>query len=385
MQNFTKEQLEHIIDCLQRGIPLPGTYRDKIRFDDEQSDAEVPSKTRPVGNLLGMIGSHARMRELFEQIRRVAAGDIPILLEGEKGTGKKLAARTIHRLSPRKKDPLVLIDCASNPVLFPDNLCLGADQSPGSDRAGQGGLDRERRGTVVLDRIDELAPELQAKLFQFLDRQNPQDPDGEAHCVAGFGIVATTDADLKQKATDGLFRRDLYERLSLITLTLPPLRGRGHDISHLADYFLKKYAVKGARKIAGFSAKALEALMCYHWPENVAELDRRIKRAVLMASGGKITPQDLGIEDLLKHGRYNGMSLKDARLEAERNVIVEALDRNRYSLTKTASALGTSRPTLYDHIEKLGIDIEGLLRQSQHPKRSRTHMRFGKSRGHRSG
>jgi two-component system NtrC family response regulator len=385
MENFTKEQLEHIIDCLQRGIPLPGTYRDRIRFDDEHSDAEDSPKKRPAGNLLGLIGSHTKMRDLFEQIRRVAAGDIPILLEGEKGTGKKLAARTIHRLSPRKKDPLVLIDCASNPVLFPDNLCLDADKSPGSDRAGQGGLDGERRGTVVLDRIDELAPELQAKLFQFLDRKNPQDPDGEAHCVAGFGIVATTDADLKQKATDGLFRRDLYQRLSLITLTLPPLRGRGHDISHLADYFLKKYAVKRARKIAGFSAKALEAMMCYHWPENVAELDQRIRRAVLMAPGKKITPQDLGIEDLLKHARYNDLSLKDARLKAERNVIVEALDRNRFSLTKAARSLGISRPTLYGHIEKLGINIEILLPQSRPPTRSRTHVRFAKSRGHRSG
>jgi two-component system NtrC family response regulator len=227
-------------------------------------------------------------------------------------------------------------------------------------------------GTLFLDEIGELPLSLQVKLLRFLQERVIERIGGREQIDVDARVVAATNRDLKEAMKDGSFREDLYFRLGVILMSLPPLREREGDIILLAKAFLERYADENRRKINGFTNQAIAAIAQYEWPGNVRELENRIKRAVIMAEGAKIIPADLDMAEAAPAGvpavapvvvpdsgsKYESMGLKEARESLEKELLAKALSGNKGNLTKTAAALGVSRPTLYDLMEKFGIPKE---------------------------
>jgi two-component system, NtrC family, response regulator len=288
----------------------------------------------------------------------VAATDTPVLITGESGTGKELVARAIHRLSVRRENPFVVINCGAIPENLLESELFGHEKGAftGAHIQRKGRFEMAEGGTLFLDEIGELPPSLQVKLLRFLQERVVERVGGREQIEVDTRVIAATNRDLKEAMKEGSFREDLYFRLGVILISLPPLREREGDIILIAKTFLERYADEGRRKIKGFSDQAIEALAQYAWPGNVRELENRIKRAAIMAEGVNITPVDLEMES--PTGKYENMGLKEAREALEKELLTKAIFRNSGNLTKVAMELGISRPTLYDLIEKFGIPKE---------------------------
>ena len=208
-------------------------------------------------------------------------------------------------------------------------------------------------GTLFLDEIGDLPLTIQVKLLRFLQEKTIERVGGREQIEVDTRILAATNRDLEEAMRNSAFRDDLFYRISVINISLPPLRERSADIVLLAKTFLDRYAIESKKKIKGFSSQVIEALERYPWPGNVRELENRIKRAVIMSEGKKITLEDLEMQSVA--GVKENILLKDAREHLEKELILKAIARNENNLTKAASDLGISRPTLYDLMQKLGI------------------------------
>jgi two-component system NtrC family response regulator len=304
----------------------------------------------------GIIGNSPKMQEVFTTVRKVATTDAPVLIFGESGTGKELVASAIHRLSHRKNHPLVVINCGAIPENLLESELFGHEKGAytGAHVQRRGRVEAAHCGTLFLDEIGELSLALQVKLLRFLQEQVIERVGGREQIKVDARVIAATNRDLKQAMKDGIFREDLYFRLGVITIPLPPLRERKGDIVLLSNAFLHKYAVENKKKMTGFTNQAASALEKYPWPGNVRELENRLKRAVIMAEGSKLTPADLEMD--ATDGKHEGLSLKEAREALEKDLVTKALARNNDNITRAAEELGVSRPTLYELMEKLGIE-----------------------------
>jgi two-component system NtrC family response regulator len=303
----------------------------------------------------GMLGTSPKMQEVFSEIRKVATTDIPVLVLGESGTGKELVAHAIHQRSSRKDRPFVVINCSAIPESLLESELFGHEKGAftGAHIQRKGRFETAQRGTLFLDEIGELSLALQVKLLRFLQEQKIERVGGREEIFVDARVLAATNKDLKQSVQEGRFREDLYYRLGVVTVSLPPLREREGDLLLLATTLLQRYSHENKRKITGFSPQAIKAIETYHWPGNIRELENRIKRAVIMAEGSKLTPQDLELGS--PYAKYKGHALKEARESLENDLIQRALSRNKGNVTKAASELGVSRPTLYELMEKLGM------------------------------
>ena len=315
-------------------------------------------KQLSVGPLGGMLGTSPQMEEVFASIRKVATTEVPVLIIGETGTGKELVANAIHQLSTRKTSAFVVINCSAIPETLLESELFGHEKGAftGAHLQRKGRFEAAQGGTLFLDEIGELSLSLQVKLLRFLQEQRIERVGGREEIFLNVRVMAATNRDLKERMSEGRFREDLYYRLGVVTIALPPLREREGDILLLATSLLHRYSAENKKKITGFTPQAIRALEAHHWPGNVRELENRIKRAVIMAEGSKITPEDL--ELVSQYTRYEGHGLKKAREGLERDFIEKAVSRNKGNLTKAAEELGVSRPTLYELIEKLGIKKE---------------------------
>lgn len=305
----------------------------------------------------GMVGSCKKMQDVFAKIRKVAASDAPVLIMGESGTGKELVAKAIHLTSNRKDKPFIVINSSAIPETLLESELFGHEKGAftGAHIRRKGRIELADGGTLFLDEIGELSLNLQVKLLRFLQEQKIERVGGREEISVDVRVIAATNADLSKAIKEGKFREDLYYRLGVVTISLPPLRDRGDDIFLLANYLLKKYALENNKKIIGFTPAALEAIEAYNWPGNVRELENRVKRAVIMADGSKITAKDLELTSA--YAKY-GKTLREAREALERDLITQALMRNKGNVTKAAEELGISRPSLYELMEKLGIQKE---------------------------
>ena len=303
----------------------------------------------------GMIGTSTKMQDIFSAIRKVATTDAPVLIRGESGTGKELVARAIHRLSIRASRPFIPINCSAIPENLIESELFGHEKGTftGAHVQRKGRFEMAEGGTLFLDEIGDLPLTLQVKLLRFLQEKTIERVGGREQIEVDTRIVAATNRDLEEAMRKATFRDDLFYRISVINISLPPLRERSADIVLLAKSFLDRYANESRKKIKGFSSQVIEALERYTWPGNVRELENRIKRSVIMSEGKKITLEDLEMQSVA--GVKQSILLKDARETLEKELILKAIARNENNMTKAASDLGISRPTLYDLMGKLGI------------------------------
>ena len=303
----------------------------------------------------GMIGTSTQMQDVFSTIRKVATTDAPVLIRGESGTGKELVARAIHRLSIRESKPFIPINCSAIPENLIESELFGHEKGTftGAHAQRKGRFEMAEGGTLFLDEIGDLPLILQTKLLRFLQEKIIERVGGREQIEVDTRVLAATNRDLEEAMKNATFRDDLYYRLSVINISLPALRERNADVVLLAKTFLDRYTSETRKKIKGFSSEAIEAIESYPWPGNVRELENRIKRAVIMSEGKKITLEDLEMKAVA--GKKELIMLKDAREILEKGLILKAIARNENNLTKAASELGISRPTLYDLMEKLGI------------------------------
>jgi two-component system, NtrC family, response regulator len=306
----------------------------------------------------GMLGNCSKMQNVFTVIRKVANTDAPVLILGESGTGKELVARAIHQRSDRRDNVFMVINCGAIPENLLESELFGHEKGAftGAHLQRKGRFELADGGTLFLDEIGELPLALQVKLLRFLQERVVERVGGREQIDVNVRVIAATNRDLSEAMKTGDFREDLYFRLSVIRMSLPPLREREGDVILLARAFLERYRHETRKKINGFTDGAIGAVQQYEWPGNVRELENRIKRAVIMADGSNITPVDLEMEPPL--ASYEKMGLKEAREALEKDLIIKAISRNSGNLTKAATELGVSRPTLYDLMEKLEIQKE---------------------------
>lgn len=322
------------------------------RLENEQ----IELKKRLSGDTFEfMTGTSQVMQDLFSMIRKVATTDAPVLIIGESGTGKELVACAVHRLGLRKDGPFIPINCSAIPENLIESELFGHEKGTftGAHTQRKGRFEMADGGTLFLDEIGELPSLLQVKLLRFLQEKTIERIGGRQQIEVDTRILAATNRNLEEAIKNGTFREDLYYRLNVIRINLPPLRERQSDILLLAKTFLDRYSQENRKKIKGFSEKAINAIQSYAWPGNVRELENRIKRAVIMSDDKKISLEDLEMEFLDIESKH--VTLKDAREKLEKEMIIRAVAKNDGNLSKAAAELGISRPTLYDLMDKLQI------------------------------
>jgi two-component system NtrC family response regulator len=300
-----------------------------------------------------MIGTSPAIRQVFGSIRKVATTDVPVLLVGESGTGKELTAKAIHERSGRKDGPFVPINCGAIPETLLEAELFGYEKGAftGAVHARKGKLEYAQRGTLFLDEVGEMSLALQVKLLRFLQDHTIERVGGRQPIEVDARIVAATNVDLRRALEAGTFREDLYYRLSVVTIALPPLRDRGEDAVLIAQIFFKRLCEQMRKRLKGFTKEAIRAIETYPWPGNVRELSNKVRRAVAMADGASITPEDL---DLPSDGPHvaRAVSLREARDRLEAEMIAQTLVRHDGNLSRVAEELKISRPTLYALLRK---------------------------------
>lgn len=306
----------------------------------------------------GMLGTSQKMQDVYNVIRKVADTDAPVLIMGESGTGKELVARAMHYLSTRRENPFIVINCGAIPENLFESELFGHEKGAftGAHIQRKGRIEMVDGGSLFLDEIGDFPFPLQVKLLRFLQERVIERVGGRGQIQVDARVIAATNRDLKEDMKAGRFREDLYFRLGVIPIHLPPLRERGGDVVLLAKTFLERYATENGKKVNGFTDKAMEVITSYSWPGNVRELQNRVKRAAIMADSIKITPGDLGLEDFnAGAGQKYSVGLKEAREALEKELLEKAIACSKGNMSKAAACLGISRPTLYDMMERLGI------------------------------
>ncbi|RJQ55311.1 MAG: PEP-CTERM-box response regulator transcription factor [Nitrospiraceae bacterium] len=316
----------------------------------------------------GMIGQSAGMLKIFETIHKVASTDAAVLITGESGTGKELVARAVHEKSSRNKGPFIPINCGAIPETLLESELFGHEKGAFTGAYVQqlGKFEYADKGTLFLDEIGEMSPRLQSKLLRFLQEKKVQRIGGRSDIEIDTRIIAATNIDLNNAMKEKQFREDLFFRISVISISIPPLRERGDDVLLLAKTFLERYKFVFRKKIKGFSREALEAVGSYPWPGNVRELENKIQKAIITADSHIIEPHHMGLENQFKKGitgenqggKYEKMTLKEARNRLEKDLIENVIMRHRGNIKRASEELGISRPTLYDLIDKYKLTIK---------------------------
>ena len=314
---------------------------------------------------MGIIGKSPPMKRLFELLPRVAQAPSNVLITGESGTGKELVARAIHRLSPRKDKPFVVVNCGGIPPNLLESELFGykAGAFTGATRDKKGLFLKAHQGTIFLDEIGELPLEMQVKLLRVVQEKVILPLGGTKEIKVDVRIISATNRDLAKEVLKGNFREDLYYRLNVITLELPPLRERREDIPLLIDHFLKKYAQKMGKEIEGISDFALKALMEYDFPGNVRELENIIERSVALETGPLILPENLILSRSHRKEKNDpvvtlpkeGLNLEDFLTRIEVSLLKQALERTRGNKTEAAKLLGLNFRSFRYRLAKYGL------------------------------
>jgi two-component system, NtrC family, response regulator len=307
-----------------------------------------------VSPLDGVIAASDAMAKVCRTIEKVAPTNATTLLQGESGTGKEVLARALHTLSRRRGEPFVAINCAAIPEALLESELFGFEKGAftGAIKQTPGKIEVADGGTLFLDEIGDMPLSLQAKLLRFLQQRTVERIGGRAEIPVDVRVICATNKNLRQAMSTGVFRDDLYYRISEITIDIPPLREREGGRLLLAQFLLNKFAKQQGRVIKGFTDDGHDAIEAYAWPGNVREMENKIKAAVIMAEGKLVTAADLGLGVVTAPPSLN---LRVVRQNAETQAIRQALVRASGNISRTAELLGVTRPTLYDLMAKYGI------------------------------
>jgi DNA-binding NtrC family response regulator len=346
---------DHLLLVIQKALE-----RDSLKRQVACLKSEVD------GRYTSIIGTSPNIRSVMEAAQRAAKSDAGVLLLGESGTGKELFARSIHQWSPRRVNPLIVINCVALTETLLENELFGHERGAftGADRLQKGKLEMADGGTVFLDEIGDMSLALQAKLLRVLQDREFHRVGGTRLVSVNIRIIAATNKDLKQAVKNGHFREDLYFRLNVITLTLPPLRDRPDDLPLLAKFFLNRHAKEAKRHGMMFHPEAMNVMMQYTWPGNIRELDNVIARAVILSPTEIIEPDLLAMDaaGLLRQESLTYVSLPYHRSmeEHSRHIIDQALKQAEGNQTKAAERLRLQRTYLARLIKQQKIRQEEL-------------------------
>jgi len=301
-----------------------------------------------------MIGKSKKIRELRALINKVASASSPVLIEGESGTGKELVANLIHKKSKRSEGPFIVVNCAALQENLLENELFGHEKGAftGASSLKHGLFELADRGTFFIDEISEMNPNIQAKLLRVIELGEFRRVGGNRQIRVDVRVLAATNRNLEEEVKKGRFREDLFYRLNVVTIGLPPLRERKEDIPMLVDYFLKTQLMDGGLGKT-ISRDALEVLKSYDWPGNIRELANVLERAIILSSGNTITLKDLPLS-ILGH-RFDTPGPTTTISGLEKDLIEKTLKQFGWNKTRTAKALGISLRNLYRKIEKYGI------------------------------
>ena len=307
-----------------------------------------------------IIGTSGPMRQVFEQIARVASTNTTVLIRGESGTGKELIAHAIHYNSPRSKKPFIKVSCAALPDSLIESELFGYEKGAftGATERRKGRFERAERGSLFLDEIGDINLSTQVKLLRVLQDREFERLGGTEPLTANVRLIAATNADLEKAIAAKTFREDLHYRLNVFTIFVPPLRERKTDMLLLADSFLQKYAVEHGKAIKRISTPAIDMLMAYHWPGNVRELENTIERAVLVCDGSVIHAHHLPptLQTAEASGTLTSTSLSDAVGAYERDLIQDALKTTRGNRVQAAKLLNSTERIISYKVKRHGID-----------------------------
>ncbi|TWU02633.1 sigma-54-dependent transcriptional regulator [Stieleria varia] len=374
---FKPLELDEIRSLLEKAFNLSRMVRvQPVLSDDGQSHDALSD---------AIVGRCRAMKEVYKSIGRVAPQNLTVLLQGESGTGKEVVAQAIYHHSARANGPFQAINCAAIPDALLESEIFGHEKGAFTDAHRQriGKLEQADGGTLFLDEVGDMSPMTQAKLLRVLQDQTFERVGGNTPITVDTRIIAATNHDLKQLVSEGLFRADLYFRLSVVTILLPPLREREDDIKILAEYFLRRYSSEFGKDIRTIAPETLEVLNQYHWPGNVRELENAMKQSLLTARGNVLLPDFLPpmagelflgdaqpettdlvserfVADRLNAGSTN--LYHEAITIAERQLIRQVLTHTSGNQLKAANILGISRVTLRSKIKSLAIDINDFVR-----------------------
>ncbi len=350
-------EMEDLISAVEKALDERTLRREVARLRKEVA--------RPY-RFENIIGKSAPMQDVFALVRRLSASAVNVLITGESGTGKELVARALHFNSPRAKKPFVAVNCAAIPDTLLESELFGYKRGAFTDaRTDRPGMFVEADGgTLFLDEIGDLTPALQAKLLRVLQEREIRPLGAARPEKVDVRVLSATNRDLAQRMSEGVFREDLFYRLNVIEVVLPPLRDRAEDVLPLADHFLGEAATRTGKRIRNFTQPALKVLLAYPWPGNVRELENVIERAVALAEGEQIGPDDLPSQvrerrstDVLAGALARGLTLSELEREYI-NRVLQAVSGNK---TKAAQRLGLDRKTLYRKLEEYARGPGGEL------------------------
>lgn len=342
---FTKPvELDEIRVTLRRALHV---------FQLEEENRQLKRRPTQEG---GMIGTSRVMEGLYATIRKVSTTDIPVLITGESGTGKELVAQSIHRQSARSGGPFIAINCGAIPENLLESELFGHEKGAftGAHAQRKGRIEYAAGGTLFLDEIGELGLGLQVKLLRFLQEKTIERVGGRESLHIDARVIAATNRDLKERMASGAFREDLFYRLSVVSISISPLRERNGDLLVLARAFISRFSEETGKKVKGLTPAAIDAVTAYSWPGNVRELENKIRRGVVMTDGVLLTPEDL--ELAVPNEAASLPRLKTAREKLERELVTLALARFGGNVTQAASALGISRQAFHDILAKHQIE-----------------------------
>jgi len=342
----------------------------KLLVDRAFNISELEAENRRLSHqvnespLDGIVAASEAMLAVCRMIEKVAPTDVTTLLLGESGTGKELLSRALHNLSPRKDKNFVAINCAAIPENLLESELFGHEKGAftGAHKQTIGKVEVASGGTLFLDEIGDMPMPLQAKMLRFLQERVIERVGGRQEIPVDVRVVCATNQNPEELIKEGLFREDLYYRISEITINIPPLREREEGRLILARTLLQKYAKHQKRAINGFSEDAVQAIEGYSWPGNVRELENKIKGAVIMADGKMVTAADLQLR--LDDDEPESLNLREVRQRAESKAIRLALTKSYGNISKAAELLGITRPTLYDLLNKYGMSADAYSKKA---------------------
>ncbi|MBT1074802.1 sigma-54-dependent transcriptional regulator [Geobacter grbiciae] len=362
VEAMKKGAFDYLEKPLERDNLLLTLRRAFERVNLLRENRVLQKRLKETSGIPNIIGEHPKMREVFRIVTKIAPTASTVLIYGESGTGKELVAKAIHDGSPRKEKPFFAINCAAIPESLMESELFGHEKGAftGASSRELGIFEAADGGTVFLDEIGEMSVAMQAKLLRAIQSKEIRRVGGKVNIPVDVRIVSATNRDLEAEIKRGGFREDLFYRLNVIRITLPPLRERGSDVAALADFFVKKCSAQTGITVRGIAKPALKLIMDYSWPGNVRQLESVIERGALMAESDLIQPEDLPAEitEGLSRAGWLPFELPPDGIqfdELERNLIIKAMERADWVIAKAAPLLGMSYKTLQYRLEKFEI------------------------------